>query len=107
MLLLIMYLADAFSPLAETLHVSPTGDDHNDGSARAPLRTFGGAQYRPRLYPASVSVTILFQEGLYALNGTQVLTEKDSGAARLALLVFTQLYALHASNPRFPDRAYT
>ncbi len=62
------------------IHVSPTGDDSHNGSVQAPLRTFGGAQAMARQYSASTNVTIEFQEGTYTLNGTQTLTEKDSGA---------------------------
>lgn len=68
-----------FAPV--TIHVSPNGDDGNDGSAQAPLLTLGGAQNMARRYSASTSVTIEFQDGFYSLNRTQLLTENDSGAA--------------------------
>ena len=76
-----LFFADAYATAPVVIHVSPSGDDGNTGSARSPLRTFGGAQTRAREHPATASVTINFEAGFYAINETQVLTDKDSGAA--------------------------
>lgn len=64
-----------------TIHVATTGNDENDGSASHPLRTFAAAQAQARTYPASESVKVQFEEGVYTLNTTQLLTEDDSGAS--------------------------
>ena len=64
-----------------TVHVATTGSDRNPGTASHPLLTFGAAQMKARGFPATASVTIQFAAGSYAVNETQVLTAKDSGAA--------------------------
>ncbi len=57
------------------LHVSPSGDDSNCGTAKKPLKTFTAAQHAAR----GTKATVLFHEGTYYLSETAILTVEDSG----------------------------
>ena len=70
----------AAAPRSHLIHVATTGNDHNNGSSAAPLRTFGAATRLARNYPkSSTNVTIQFETGTYAVNETQALDSADSG----------------------------
>ena len=69
-------LLSASSVAAAEIHVSPTGDDANPGTADHPLRTFAAAQQAARKTDAP---TVLFHAGTYYLPETVVLTPLDSG----------------------------
>ena len=70
----------AAAPRSHLIHVATTGNDHNNGSSAAPLRTFGAATRLARNYPkSSTNVTIQFETGTYAVNETQTLGSADSG----------------------------
>ncbi len=62
------------------LHVSPSGDDANRGTAEKPLRTFVAAQRAAR----GKKVTVLFHAGAYYLPETVSLTAEDSGTTYAA-----------------------
>ena len=69
------------SVAAEEVHVSPTGDDGNSGTADRPLRTFAAAQQAARKMKAQ---TVLFHAGTYYLPETVVITPEDSGTTYAA-----------------------
>jgi len=62
------------------LHVSPSGDDANRGTAEKPLRTFAAAQRAAR----GKGATVLFHAGAYYLPETVSLTAEDSGTTYAA-----------------------
>ena len=68
------------SPAAE-LHLSPTGDDRNPGSADRPLRTLDAAKGAVRRLKAESHgpITVLLHGGMYYLPSTFVLDADDSG----------------------------
>ena len=79
--LLGVILSAAAAQQRHVIHVATTGDDQNPGTSSDPLLTFGAAQTKAREFAATTAVTIEFAAGSYAVNGTQVLTAKDSGSA--------------------------
>jgi len=66
---------------AAEIHVSPTGDDGNSGTAERPLRTFAAAQQAARKMNAQ---TVLFHAGTYYLPEPIVITPEDSGTTYAA-----------------------
>jgi hypothetical protein len=70
---------------ALTLHVSPTGDDGNEGSSAKPLASLEGARDRLRSLrkadplPAG-SIVVLIHQGDYRVARTFQLSPKDSGS---------------------------
>lgn len=71
----------AGSVSAAEIHVSPTGDDGNSGTADRPLRSFAAAQQAVR---TAKGETVLFHAGTYYLRGTIVITPEDSGTTYAA-----------------------
>ena len=81
-----LLLAGAVSVSAATdIHVSPTGDDSNAGTAAAPLQTLSAAQKAVRLAKAQGlpdgGITVYLHGGVYRLQQPLVLGPDDSGAA--------------------------
>jgi hypothetical protein len=74
--LLLSLVLLAASAAAAEIHVSPSGDDANAGTADRPLRTFAAAQQAARRTKAQ---TVLFHAGTYYLPETIVITPADSG----------------------------
>jgi hypothetical protein len=67
---------------AVELHVSPSGDDDNPGTAGAPLASFAEARARVRDQKESKAaqpITVTFHAGIYRLPETLVFTPEDSG----------------------------
>lgn len=63
-----------------TIHVSPDGNDANDGTAQSPLRTLEGARRASApLVAEGVDVTVLFHAGEYAFENGVEFTSADSG----------------------------
>ncbi|MCB1618134.1 MAG: right-handed parallel beta-helix repeat-containing protein, partial [Pseudomonadales bacterium] len=71
----VLLFTTLISASGKELYVSPDGDDGNDGTASAPLRTFKAAQLRAR---ADEAADIIFRRGVYYLPETIVLTVEDS-----------------------------
>lgn len=61
---------------AAEIHVSPTGDDDNSGTADQPLQTFAAAQQAAR---KTKTQAVLFHAGTYYLPEPIVITAEDSG----------------------------
>lgn len=63
------------------LYVSPTGDDHADGSARHPVRTLQHARdlVRARTAHLKSDLTVHLASGTYRQSGPLVLDARDSG----------------------------
>lgn len=59
--------------------VSPTGNDHNPGTADEPLKTLTAAQTKARTAAASGAVTVELQDGTYTLKQPLSFTAADSG----------------------------
>jgi hypothetical protein len=71
----------ASSALAADLHVSPSGNDSQPGTAEAPLVTMAAARDAARRFAGKEAVTIHVADGIYYLPETLVLTPTDSGTA--------------------------
>lgn len=67
--------------IADTVHVSPGGDDANPGTETLPLRTLQGARDRVREMDKNRThdVVVLFKAGDYFINETIRFEEQDSG----------------------------
>ena len=63
------------------IHVSPSGNDCNNGDADAPLRTVGAAVRKSRSIPSG-EVRILLHGGVYREEETIVLTPEDGNTAK-------------------------
>ena len=79
--ILTMMLATTLGAGAVEVHVSPSGDDGNKGTADAPLRTIPAAQAMARKQAGKESVNVIIHDGVYYLDKTVVLTAADSGTA--------------------------
>jgi hypothetical protein len=66
---------------AQELHVSPTGNDANPGTAVKPLLTLAAAQKAARAAHrrAAQAVTVVLHQGIYYLGSPLVFTSADSG----------------------------
>lgn len=63
------------------IHVSPSGDDHADGTENSPLATMAGGAAMAREKKDGVHpVEIVFHEGTYVVDETVYLTAEDSGS---------------------------
>ena len=71
-------------PAAE-IHVSPTGQDANPGTAAKPLATVAGAQRAARPLAAREPVTVWLHGGVYNLSTTLCFTAEDSGCTYAAV----------------------
>ncbi|ESQ84035.1 hypothetical protein AEAC466_09835 [Asticcacaulis sp. AC466] len=61
------------------IHVSPKGDDANDGTAAKPFRSLTRAQAAVRLANTAGDVTVVLANGTYALTAPLVFTRVDGG----------------------------
>lgn len=63
------------------IHVAPTGDDRNPGTAAAPVHSLAQATLLARKAPnrAHSDITILLADGTYQLQSALLLTPEDSG----------------------------
>lgn len=66
---------------AAELHVSPTGQDSNPGTAASPLASPEGARQAARRLAGHEPVTVWFHSGLYELPAPLRFTPEDSGTA--------------------------
>jgi len=64
--------------LAQTIFVSPLGNDYNPGSKDKPVASFGKAQILARKVARTKSVAVIFAKGVYYLPQTVVFTAEDS-----------------------------
>ncbi len=64
---------------AQTIYVSPTGNDKNPGTHAKPVHTFAKAQELARKLPSKKGVEVVFAAGTYYLPKTVVLTSADNG----------------------------
>ena len=79
-------LLAACSAAAADIHLSPQGDDHNDGSAGKPLQSLAAAQKAARPFLGKEAVTVHLHGGVYRLPETLVFTAADSGTAAAPVL---------------------
>ena len=77
--------ADA-TALGKAIHVSPTGNDANPGTATKPLATLAAAQRATRSSAGREPVTVLLHAGIYYLPDTVRFTAADSGTAAAPVL---------------------
>ena len=63
---------------AQTIHVSPAGNDAWDGSEQKPVATLTKAQELARRLSLDCSVEIVLEDGIYYLPETLILTGEDS-----------------------------
>ncbi|TWU35034.1 right-handed parallel beta-helix repeat-containing protein [Novipirellula artificiosorum] len=66
---------------AMDLYVSPTGNDSNRGTKRAPVASLKRVQTLARSYAGTEPVTVHVADGVYYLPETLVFTEADSGSS--------------------------
>lgn len=66
---------------AVEVHVSPSGDDAQKGSAGAPVRTLAAAQARARRHAGKQRVEVIVADGIYYLDAPLRFTDADSGTA--------------------------
>jgi hypothetical protein len=64
---------------AADLHVAPSGDDRNSGTAAQPFATLGAARDAARALAGREPVTVHVADGVYYLPDTLVFTPADSG----------------------------
>ncbi len=79
--MLLFWLA-ALPAMGAEVHVSPTGDDGNPGTAQSPVRTLRRARQLVREMPARgrEPITVRLAEGTYYLEAPLALTPRDSGS---------------------------
>lgn len=77
-LLLVALLSVPFALRAQTIHVSPQGNDSWPGTEKKPVATLAKAQQLARQYAAGQSVTVLLENGVYYLPQTLQFTWEDS-----------------------------
>ena len=66
---LLFLLMSIFSLInAQTIYVSPQGNDKNPGTKDKPVATFGKAQMLARKLPVGKDVIVLFANGIYYLK---------------------------------------
>lgn len=63
---------------AQTIHVSPAGNDAWDGSEQKPVATLAKAQQLARFFSPDCNVEVILEDGIYYLPETLVLTGEDS-----------------------------
>jgi hypothetical protein len=83
-LLAALVLVPACLSATTQIHISPSGNDANPGSAAQPLATPQGAQVRVRSLIQSgltEAVDVIFAAGTYAMNAPLELRPEDSGTA--------------------------
>jgi len=84
MLLAALILLPSVVSAATEVHVSPSGNDANPGTAAAPVRSPQAAQNRVRLLiqgGLSDSVKVIFGAGTYVMDAPLELRPEDSGTA--------------------------
>ncbi len=69
---------------AAEIHVSPTGNDSNPGTAAKPLASMTAAQVMARASAGHGAVNVLIHKGVYYLPGTLRFTAEDSGCSYAA-----------------------
>ncbi|MEN9362011.1 MAG: hypothetical protein RL095_3546 [Verrucomicrobiota bacterium] len=79
-------LAACCSAAAADIHLSPQGDDRNDGSASKPLQSLAAAQKAARSFLGKEAVTVHLHGGVYHLSQPLVFTAVDSGTAVFPVL---------------------
>ena len=70
---------------ASEIHVAPTGDDANPGTADAPLATVAAAQRQARAINGREPVTVRLHQGVYYLAETLTFTPEDSDCTYAAV----------------------
>ncbi len=65
--------------LAQTIYVSPSGNDNNNGSIGSPLKTLEGARAKVERMDKSRGIQVLFRGGRYPITQTVTFRDKDSG----------------------------
>lgn len=78
---LVPVIALAATLNAAEIHVSPSGNDRNPGTAAAPLASLAAARDLARASAGREAVTVLVGDGVYYLPDTLILTPADSGSA--------------------------
>jgi hypothetical protein len=70
---------------AQTIYVSPEGDDKNPGTREKPLATFAKAKLEARKFDKNKSVEVIFGKGIYYLPESIIFTANDgkNGDARI------------------------
>jgi hypothetical protein len=76
--LLIFALTLVFTSTAQTIYVSPKGNDKNPGTQVKPILTIGKAQELARKFPANESIEVIFANGIYYLPQTIIFTSDDN-----------------------------
>ena len=61
------------------IYVAPDGNDKNQGTIDAPLKTFAGAKHRVRQAAGSKTIRVIFREGQYNITESQYFDMRDSG----------------------------
>lgn len=81
-----LFLFSVQGAYAQTIYVSPKGNDRWNGSERRPVATFAKAQelVRQKL-PSDVPVEVIFEDGTYYLPSSVVFTPEDSRALSAAV----------------------
>jgi glycosyl hydrolase family 141/parallel beta helix pectate lyase-like protein len=80
-----------------TLHLSPNGDNKNDGTKNSPIKTITEAQKRVRELIAQQKsslekreIIIILQEGVYLIETTLKFSPKDGGCENLSVIYRAQ-----------------
>ncbi len=80
----------AGAALAAVVHVSPSGNDGNAGTAGAPLRTLAAARAAAREVAGKEPVSVIVHDGTYYLDGRLVIGPEDSGTAEAPVIYRAQ-----------------
>ena len=77
-LLIILIALQGINSEAQTIYVSPVGNDNNPGTKEKPVATFEKAQLQARKTDKSNRVEVIFASGVYYLPQTVKVTKEDS-----------------------------
>jgi len=76
----ILLMAISLLPLhltAQTIYVSPEGNDKNPGTREKPLATFTKAKLEARKFSRNKTVDVIFEKGIYYLPESLIFTPED------------------------------
>jgi hypothetical protein len=81
-----LFTSFAISSFAAEIHISPAGDDSNNGTILKPLASLAAAQKMARMMAGHEPVTVFLHSGVYYLPDTLEFTPADSGTKKYPVI---------------------